>query len=209
GVPWQDIARRNVQGVPDLLAGLDLQDVPRGGLYSPEELIQNGTYDLILGDPMSYVPPADPLMRESIAARNGQNPLNGESLAPPGSGYLANSVNGHERFLPDNDDLQYTCIFPLGAPKDCSMPSPQACECNQPGDQNPLCQAPDGSYGTQQYFAKAYPGLRHLDLLESIGRQGVVGSICPAQTNDATSLDYGYRPVFRTLGEAASSSLLP
>jgi hypothetical protein len=61
---------------------------------------------------------------------------------------------------------------------------------------NPLCQAP-GSTTTdaKKRFAKAYPGIRILQVLQGLGSQAVVGSICPAQLSDPSALDYGYRPM--------------
>ena len=84
GVPWQDIARD-----PSNLGA---------GFKSPDELLASGTWDAILGDPESYVPPSNPLMVESTAPR-------GTAL---------------DRSIPDNDDVQYACTFPLLMPRDCS-----------------------------------------------------------------------------------------
>src|SRR5690606_3015578 len=115
-------------------------------------------WDLILGpDPMGGLPmPADPLMRESVEPRSGTNPATGEALAPPDSGFRANSINGHEWNIADKSDLQYACIFPLIEEKECisqelyrelsdngeAVPN---CDCTDFGGdefRNPLCQAP-------------------------------------------------------------------
>ena len=79
---------------------------------------------------------------------------------------------------------------------------------------NPLCwDAATSTYGTTQYFAKAYPGPRMLEVLHGVAcppdpetglpgtctDQAVVSSICPRQVTDSAKLDYGYRPVIRAL----------
>jgi hypothetical protein len=215
GVPWQDIARRDANGKPDTLAGLDLEGKAVGGLQTADELAANKIWDLILGDPSCYTRdpakcrPADPLMIESPAPRTGTGPITG-ALAPPGAGYYQNPVNGHEWNVVAGDDLQYACIFPLATPRDCTV-STVSCDC-RPGEeaeQNPLCQDPSGAFGNTQFSAKAYPSVRELQLLKAIGSQGIVASICPAQTSDANLADFGYRPavgaVVERLQAAASA----
>lgn len=168
GVPWQDIARD-----PSNLGA---------GLKSPDELLASGTWDAILGDPESYVPPSNPLMQESIAPR-------GTAL---------------DRSIPDNDDLQYACTFPLLMPRDCSNPGTLACDCYPGAPANPLC---DDTEPTLQIAAKAYPSLRPLNVIQGMGQQGVTASICPAQITDASAADYGYRPAIRALIERMATRL--
>jgi hypothetical protein len=62
----------------------------------------------------------------------------------------------------------------------------------------PLCQS-DNTYSHQQVRAKAYPGIRQLQVLKGIGNQAIVASICPANTTDTTRPDFGYRPVIAAL----------
>jgi hypothetical protein len=204
GVPWQYVARRNANGKPDLLAGKDAKGNAVGGLMTADELAKNGVWPLIAGDVESYVPAKDPLMVESIEPRSGMSPITGDAIAPPNAGYYANAINGHEKNVPANDDLQYACIFKLPVPRECaSAPFNVYCDCRNANETSkPLCQAPDGKYGTLQYSAKAYPARRELSLLSKIGAQAVVGSICPAQLSDPKSRDYGYRPGFAAMGEA-------
>ncbi|MCC6527393.1 MAG: hypothetical protein IT373_32395 [Polyangiaceae bacterium] len=212
GVPWQDIARRDAGGLPDLATGHDAKGAPVGGFKSAAELVATGAWDLILGTPEYYhtspnALPDDPLMRESIAPRSGANPVTGDLVAPPSAGPMANPINGHEYTVAGNGDLQYACIFPLPTPRDCSQPGQVACDCDQPGSNNPLCQEANGSYGTTQFRAKAYPGIRQLSLLKALGNHGVVGSICPPQLTVEAELDYGYVPTVRTLVEAMAPQL--
>jgi len=67
---------------------------------------------------------------------------------------------------------------------------------------NPLCQNQQtGAYGTRQFRAKAYPGIRELQVLKGIGEQAIVASICPANVDPAqrTRADFGYRPAISAL----------
>ena len=200
GVPWQAVARRNGYGGPDLIGGLDANGRPVGGLQSAAELLANGTWSLILGDPANYLPPTDPHMVEAIDPRPG--------LTAPPAGYLADPVNGHEHSAPvSRDDLQYACIVPLAEPLDCTSSS-VSCDC-KPGDlpDTPLCQAPDGTYSSTQYFDQAYPGLRQLELLKAVGAQGIVAPICPAQIQNPTAVDFAYRPAMAAIVQAVAEHL--
>ena len=213
GVPWQDIARQNGAGVPDLEHGLDAHGHAVGAFQSVAELEDNGVWDVVLGDPShDYASPADlprdPLMIATYTPRTGANPVTGDALFPPGSGTMSNPINGHEFSIPQQDDLQYSCIFPLGAPRDCSNPNLESCDCKEAANDNPLCQDAAGNFGTTQYRAKAYPGLRQLELVRALGSHGVLGSICPAQTTDAGSVTFGYTPLVRALLEAMQARLV-
>ncbi|MFT3771653.1 MAG: hypothetical protein QM820_40090 [Minicystis sp.] len=165
-------------------------------------------WGVILGDPQNNVPPADPLMIESITPRAGMNPVTGDPIAPANQP-LKNPINGNEYSIPGNDDLQYTCIFPLATPKDCSAPGVIACDCANPNNDSPLC-APNPNNGGQrtlQARAKAYPGQRHINVIKELGSQGVVASICPSQTADATKADFAYLPAARALIDRMRSRL--
>jgi hypothetical protein len=146
------------------------------------------------------------LMVESRSTR-------GSPAEAPTAGYLANPINGHEWVPQRDDDLMYACILPLAEPRDCLelLGTPAGCDCREtPADLelNPLCQAPDGSYSNLQRFGKAYPGLRHLEVLRGIGAQAVVGSICARNTADASLPDFGYRPVLNALTQELDAVLV-
>ncbi len=208
GVPWQDLARQTAGGTPNLVEGLDADGSPVGAFQSAEEMADNGTWDLIIGDPANYEAPGDPFMLESIEPRSGTHPIvNGEVIAPPGAVTDANSINGHEYSIPSRDDLQYTCVFPLIQPRDCLDTTQVACDCPTADNDNPLCQDTNDQFGTTQFRAKAYPGVRYLQVVKARGPQGVAGSICPAQVNDQQELDFGYIPLVRTLIEAVAPTL--
>jgi hypothetical protein len=175
GVPWQDLAKD-----PKSLAS---------GFAPPSEI----DWDLVLGDPGAGVAPLDSLMIESVAPRSGTSPRAGTALAPPEAGSGANLVNGHERVIADNDDLQYACIYPRQAPTPCNSGSP--CECQGSTlTTNPLCQASDGSYAPVQRYAGARPGIRELQVVKSLGDRAAVASVCAASTVGADEPTFGYKP---------------
>ncbi len=191
GVPWQLIAR-------------DPMDLEQGFMNKAER-DERGVWDVILGNPAKHHPPSDPHMVESIHPRPGLPGVASEPNADP--------LHGHE-YQPNTDraahaigDLQYACTFELPEPIVCDATFSN-CDC-KPGhsSNNPLCQAADGSYGTTQYRAKAYPGLRQLSVLEGLGSQGIVGSICPAQLADAAARDYGYLPAIGAIIERLKQEL--
>jgi hypothetical protein len=161
-----------------------------------------------MGDPENFVAAGDPLMIETIDPRTGVNPATGTALAPPDAARGANPINGHERTIPTRDDLQPTCIYPRPTPKDC-MDAPNNCACVGTNiATNPLCQAPDGTYGTVQYANRALPGLRELEVVRGVGDRGVAASICAAETVDTASATYAYKPAVDALLRALRTRLL-
>jgi hypothetical protein len=187
GVPWQDLAQNP-------------EDAQSLRYMTSRQLELDGRWKAILGDPVHEKLPADPFMRESIEPRSGENPVTGDAIQPPSApGADASPINGHEWDPPERNDLQYACIFPLSEPRECGNTS--GCDCSEiDGRGNKvLCQGPDGAYGTRQYFAKAYPGLRHLELLRQLGDSAVVASICPRNLGDPSREDYAYRPAVQAI----------
>ncbi len=208
GVPWQDLA---VSANPkdELVYRVNDADAPSAQRINWSWLIGERDVDATGGLPR----PQDPLMLESIEPRNGTNPATGEALAPPDSGSLANAINGHEWSITDNSDLQYACIYPLAQEKECLSAEEQrnlldsgaavpACDCTDFGGdeyQNPLCQASGGEFDQTQRYAKAYPGLRQLQVLYDFGDNSIVASICPKESLDPDARDFGYRPFVSAL----------
>jgi hypothetical protein len=189
GVPWQDIADEASLTGPGLR------------YRNAAELAADGRWAMLVGDSATNVPPGDPFMRESTAPRSGNNPVTSEPIVAETSlDPRANSINGHEQVDVDGRDLQYACTFPLADPAPCDGP---ACDCNGPGSADgedetlrnrPLCQPPGGGpAGTTQYFGKAYPGLRPLEVLRGIGDSAIVASICPKVLTPGEP-GYGYEP---------------
>ncbi len=202
GVPWPDVASdasRSGDGL-DYLSNKQLSDAKR--------------WDLILGRPHSEVAaerlPTDALMIPSPAPRSGVHPLLGVPLAPetsidPGE----NPLNGHEYANIDDSDLQYACIFPLETPVECTQGV--NCDCHEEDLQRnrPLCQPREGGAArTTQYFAKGYPGRRLLEVLNGIGDQGIVASICPKLAlGDASAPSYGYNPALAAVVDIITPQL--
>ncbi len=187
GVPWHDIARRNEAGQPDLLAGLDASGEPTGGVLNADELVKLEAWELIAGEPASYVLPADPFMIESSDRREGKNPVTQTAITGPED--PQNEINGfdfeqEEPGLPSA--LQHACIAPLPTPIESIE-----CGTNVP---NPMCA------GNLKVAHAASPGLRQLDLVRRLGPRGAVGSVCWAQADDPEADDFGYRPAL--LGSA-------
>jgi len=86
---------------------------------------------------------------------------------------------------------------------DAIAPVVQACDCF-PQDlpaSRPLCHDPASpTIGIVQYYAKAYPGLRQLEVLRELGDQAVVASICPKLVaGDADNPSFGYSPAVHAI----------
>ncbi len=181
GVPWQLISDA-VSKMP----GTELH------YLTSAELAANGVWSKITHNGAGYEAAQDPHMIESVLPRAG--------LPDPSAGLDADPFNGHEWNIPSGADLQYACIFPLETPRDCSTVAGSGCDCNtanDPGytDNNPLCQTAGGAYSVVQNYAKAYPGLRQLEVLRDFGENSIVASICPKNaTGDPNDPYYGYSP---------------
>jgi hypothetical protein len=202
GVPWQDLA--------------DDGSLKGAGLHylTASELEARGRWKVIAGDPSVSPPraPRDPFMVETPADRTTlprvppSNPITFDALdAADEQNPRANAINGHEQVNVGNSDLQYACIFPLAEPRVCNeaaFEAGQGCDCFQDDVvfNRPLCQSPVGGApaGTTQYYAKAYPGIRELEVLRGIGERAVVTSICP-KVLDPHAADYGYDPAMDAL----------
>lgn len=159
GVPWQDIADAESLTSPESLRYL-----------SASELLEEGRWDVILGDPSAAPPilPFDPLMVESLAERGGANPITGDALVPstaPDS--ETNPINGREHAA-TGSELQYACRFPVGPA------------------------------GPAQTYAKAQPGRRLLQLVKQAGDGATLASVCP-KVLDTASDSYGYLPAVDAL----------
>jgi hypothetical protein len=197
GVPWQDIARN-----PG-----DLGE----GYLTAKEMADHDIWAKILGDPTTSPPvaPTDYHMFESVQPRAG--------LSPVGSTASADPINGHEwdtsKASPPNSDLQYACVYPLKTSRNCGN-NPDDCDCGPPSTgsiedlKNPLCQdVATNAYSTDQGRAKAYPSLRELQVLQGLGENAIVASICPANITDVDSPIFGYRPAIDAIVNRLSTSL--
>jgi hypothetical protein len=205
GVPWQDLATSDSLTSPTELTYL-----------TAEQLTEADRWITILGDPENGVPAADPLMHESVAPRTGTNPITGAPLVDPSStDPRANPINGHEYNPAQGADLQYACTFELPVPVDCATrPDGAACDCTGSAEalaavNSPLCNPVIGGPATtRQHYAKAYPGLRHLEVLRGFGKNSIVASICPkVTTGELTDASYGYNPAVAAIIDRLSIEL--
>lgn len=149
-------------------------------------------------------------MIESRHPRTGTNPITGTPIADPDSPDDENPINGHEWLAHESPvgDLQYACVFDL---RGLDVPATGG-DCEAPNLKNPLCEdAPDGTDSPRQVKAKAYPGLRQLQLIRDLGDQGIVGSVCPAQLDPERSgpldFDFGYRPAMGAIVDRLKTKL--
>jgi len=195
GVPWQLLAAPGAEGEP-----LKYR--------TATELHDEGLWPAIVGDVATHVPPLDPFMVESIAPRTalGASPVTGLAPEPPEAAGAASPVNGHERTVADGSDLQFACTYPLAEPRVCEADSTAACDCKEADPNftnNPLCQdAGSTTSVTTQYWGKAYPSLRQLEVLRALGPLAVPASICARVTGaDRTDPDWGYAPAARAMIE--------
>jgi hypothetical protein len=136
------------------------------------------------------------LAREGVAAPNPVNGREYQTLVTPGAA---------------PDDLEYACIFPLPEPRDCALSDPAsvACDCYEGDRDRPLCEQTPGvsPAGAIQYWGKAYPGTRQLEVLRGIGESAVVTSICAPNTSDGAAADFAYRPAIAALVDSMAASL--
>ncbi|HEX6277837.1 MAG TPA: hypothetical protein VFZ53_32565, partial [Polyangiaceae bacterium] len=216
GVPWQDIADQGS------LTGRGLRYLTASEMTAPPGGFGPNRWDVILGDPDLGRLPSDPFMIESVDARTAgsTNPIPGVQAAITAPGGMLNSINGTEQNIMGRDDLQYACIFDLNPPVDCTMANGDGCDCNasESAYNRPLCQYQTPGADGRQVRAKAYPGLRHLQVLKGFGTNAIVASICPKNVmpqggSAAQDPDYGYNPavaaIINRLKEALVGTCLP
>ena len=71
----------------------------------------------------------------------------------------------------------------------------------------PLCQPPGGGAAeAKQYYGKAYPGLRPLEVLKGIGDSAIVASICPKVLTEG-QVGYGYEPAVDAIVDRLKTAL--
>ncbi|MCA9622494.1 MAG: hypothetical protein KC731_25905, partial [Myxococcales bacterium] len=197
--PQDRVFLAGIVGVPYQLVARNPANLGEG-LMTHEELDEARVYDNIVGDPSAYVDPLDAHMVESPTPRPGLPTASSGTLDP---------IHGHEHShgRDGNGDLEYACIFDLPADyqEDCTTAD---CDCKNPAD-NPLCRDDQGNYATTQLRAKAYPGLRHIEVLQGLQSQGIVGSICAKQLADPSQADFGYQPAIGALVARLAVKLQP
>jgi hypothetical protein len=209
GVPWQDVS------TPASLTGTGLD------YLTARQLRDMGRWNMVLGDSTvtPQVAPGDPLMIESETPRTGTSPIVAEPLAPATSlNPQQNSVNGHE-YTPSQSagDLQFACIYRYATPVTCTVDN-YACDCTPDttggttevtAANRPLCQPPGGgAAGTTQYWGKAYPGVRELQVLRGLGDSGIVASLCAKSSVNTSDPEFGFKPAFDALIDRIGPTLV-
>ena len=195
----------------------------------PHELLQAapGSADCAAGTAQADCPQKSQLTEDDWLKITGKDPENydftgadfhmlesedprPESLCPPASMDTCDPINGRE-WVTAKEDLQFSCIFKLAAPKDCTQPQyAGACDCGSAGAINPtnkpLCQMAGGAYTATQIYGKAYPSLREMEIAHAManqasGIQGIASSLCPIHTTAASASDpvFGYRPAVNAI----------
>jgi hypothetical protein len=205
GVPWQSIA----SGTDS--TGRPLSDPGRQLRFKSSSEFTSADWNRIVGAPGTLGRVASDGMLEvpAVPPLPPSEPTMVESSAPRANVSAGNPINGRERDTGAGqatpDDLQYACIFPLPTPRNCAQvdPNTTTCDCFPGETDSPLCEATpaNGSPGSIQYWAKAYPGLRQLRVLQGLGERSAVSSICARNTTDVERPDFGYRPAVAALLE--------
>lgn len=219
GVPWQRLAS-SVDSSGDPLRDPNTQLRYK----TARELEEDDTWAAILGSPGVPWSPARDGQPESpgLPPLPPTDPLMIESTTPRANVARGNPINGRE-YPTDQEspgtpnDLQYACIFPLPEPIVCSGAAGESCDCKvdrsgRPLYDRPLCEEEPGesAAGTTQYWSKAYPGLRHLQVLHDYGENSIVASICARNvdiTTRDTRADFGYRPAILSIVERLGEQL--
>jgi hypothetical protein len=105
----------------------------------------------------------------------------------------------------------FACRIPLKQPRDCSQGS-SSCDCSygagNPAEEqaaadaaaSPLCQQDDKDpYGSTQFWAKAYPGSRFVEVAYRLQETSILTSICTPNVTEPDRADFGYRPAVDAL----------
>jgi hypothetical protein len=205
GVPWQDLA-----------TDASLSSTTELSYLKPAELVSKARWPMLVGSPQGNQPPGDPFMIESIAPRSGANPITKAPIVPATSLNPTESpINGHEQNVPNNDDLQYACTFPLQMPIVCQSVDACACSPESGGDttllvqrNSPVCQPPAGGPASStEYFGRGYPGTRELEFARALGDRATPASICPAQLTAPAGANFGYVPALNALADRIAVTL--
>jgi hypothetical protein len=202
GVPWQAIST-NVDGNGRPLAANQLR-------FKPAPEFTEADWNAIAGNPgtadgVAPSPPTNAYMVETPVERTNVpagNEFNGRDY---------NTAQGQNAGV--RDDLQYACIFPLppGEERNCanSQQGANDCDCSPDENDKPLCQQEPGvsANTTTQYYAKAYPGLRELQVLRDYGDNSIIASICAKNVDNQASPDFGYRPAIAAIVDRLKEKL--
>ncbi len=191
GVPWQAISTTT-----DSTGNPLPSDVLR---FRPATDLTESDWEQLIGASQESppIPPASPLMRESTTARQGVT-----TGGPNGREYDTRRGSQAPR------DLQYSCIFPLPESRTCRE-GQASCDCSPGSLDSPLCEIVPGesTASNEQHWAKAYPGLRHLEVLRGYGENSILASICARNVDEPERADFGYRPAIASIVDRLKDQL--
>ncbi|HEY5960203.1 MAG TPA: hypothetical protein VIV60_26805, partial [Polyangiaceae bacterium] len=245
GVPWQDLAKKDIGDAEPLeyLTASQLKQENRWELFAPKPDEDYST--AALGDPLmieSFEPRSGthPLTQQAVAgpdaARNA-NKINGHEWITANKDVEFACIFSLDVQLQQGKVALRTCDLKTECPQDENSDEYKVCarrfdgcscttyadNANNPLDprvsHSPLCQDGQGNYGNKQYFAKAYPGLRQLQVLRGYfegvggrigaGDNAIVGSICPKDLDVANrqTSGYGYNPAVKALVDRLKTKL--
>lgn len=95
--------------------------------------------------------------------------------------------------------------------QDPNDPNSVACDCFEGDRDRALCESEPGvsEAGPLQFWGKAYPGTRQLEVLRGIGERATVASICARNTSDVEASDFSYRPAIAAWVDSMAATLSP
>ncbi|MCC6647422.1 MAG: hypothetical protein IT374_17850 [Polyangiaceae bacterium] len=228
GVPWQDLARKGTDGKPDLKLGYASAD---GATYdrvlgTPEASPPIPPLDTLMVEAvtsrfkpgLTHVVTGEPLEDGKWNSVNGSEyesykqdlmfacifPLPKEEVDAQNCN-AGNCADCQDPGSVDNNVLRKDGQATMPLAKDSKNPL-----CAPPVDAaNPSGPGQYGKYDAKQYRAKAYPGLRFLDVMKRYGEKSIPASICAANVTDPSAPDYGYRPAVATIVDRLKEGLKP
>lgn len=198
-------ARRDPSLVFFALVGGVPNDLVTGEARAASGELTTPAWARILGsDPANYKDRAedgkDVRMVQSISARSERR-----TSAPDDTPNDTLNQNFRD-WNTQGNDLQYACTFPLPTP----TLAENSLDCVA-GSDAPLCA--EGTGARDQIRAKAYPTIREAWLVRDLGSQGVLTSLCPQNSTNQDSPDYGYAPavneIVDRLKNAITSACVP
>ncbi|HXN30483.1 MAG TPA: hypothetical protein VN894_01420 [Polyangiaceae bacterium] len=211
GVPHQLLQAK--PGDPECATGTPAADCPQ-----KNQLAESDWLAITGKDPENYdFGGADFHMLESEDPRPTMP--GGTVACGPTAADNCDPINGRE-WNTAKGDLQFSCIFQLAPPKDCSLPQyADACDCyDGPGAMNPngkpICAKAAGAYTATQTYGKAYPSVREMVVAHQManqasGIQGIASSLCPIHTTASGPTDpvFGYRPAVNAIIDRLKNAL--
>ncbi len=235
----------HIGGVPHQLLQMD----PKNPDSPQKDTLTQDDWTLILGkDPENFdYTGIDPHMVEDYQPRTAWPvPSNGFPVADPTSPEGTDPISGREWITnsaaPNGEhqglvvDREYSCVFKLDTPRDCSDAATMAdatlldsCDCQPPAPNTGMFTPSEipavcnSQTPTLQDSAKAYPTIRELELAHLLGQvnganEGIISSLCPIHTKDMSADGmsdplFGYRPamnaIINKLSTALSNQCLP